>query len=388
MKILFLGTHGQKNWGDELMLHVFVHQLSSVVDRFYINSYEPKLTADYLGRDDVEVFNTKTDKLKLLGYLFRADAVVFGGGNILKELYTAYGGSRYATLGMIDTITKAAKLLGKPIYLCNIGIGPLETDQGARMTKRIVERAKLTTVRDSGSYKTLQSLKITTPHRLSSDAVFSVDRSYFGLPKKRQTRSLENVSELQKVGVSLCLNISNNDNWQYFMDNLAKDILRLHKENPALEFVGTPMQFDVENNNDHAALKELHGLLQKTAPRIPFHIAKPESLKELAGVIDQMDVFIGERLHALILSVMLGVPVVALEYDVKVTGVIRDLGLSKFGIPIDGPFKPGSIYQATQTIANAYNTTTVDVTKAYQTSHASAIESFQELLQTLLEGRR
>ncbi|HTE22767.1 MAG TPA: polysaccharide pyruvyl transferase family protein [Candidatus Limnocylindria bacterium] len=387
MKILFLGTHGQKNWGDELMLHVFVHQLSPVVDKFYINSYEPKLTAEYLKRKDVQVFNTRTDKLKLLGYLFRADAVVFGGGNILKELYTAYGGSRYATLGMIDTITKAAKLLGKPIYLCNIGIGPLESSQGKQLTKAIVQRARLTTVRDSGSFQTLGEIQVTTPHLLSSDAVFSVDRPYFGLSKTRQRRSIKDVTDLQKVGISLCRNISNNDNWHYFMNSLAADVLRLYKAHPRLQFIGLPMQFDVSNNNDQQALQELRSLVRQSAPDVLFELAKPESIKDLASVIDQTDLFIGERLHALILSVILGIPVVALEYDVKVTGVMQDLGLSRFGINISEKFGAGSIFRAARTIAKNYGQTTADIAAAYQTSHANAAQSLQEVTQALKEGR-
>src|SRR5687767_12502003 len=101
-RLLFLGTHGQKNWGDELLLHVFMHRLRGVADRFYVNSYDPGLTAAYLNRPDITIFNTKTERLKLLGYLLNSDGLVFGGGNILKELYTAYGGGRYATLQQID----------------------------------------------------------------------------------------------------------------------------------------------------------------------------------------------------------------------------------------------------------------------------------------------
>ncbi len=385
MKILFLGTHGQKNWGDELMLNVFVHQLTPVTKKFYINSYEPELTTAYLNKPHVTVFNTKTDKLKLLAYLMHCDAVVFGGGNILKELYTAYGGQKYSTLNMIDTVTKAAKLARKPIYFCNIGVGPLQTDQGKNIAKNILNRAKLTVVRDSQSYSMLDKLQLQTSYILSSDAVFSVDRSYLALPDKRPRRHPKSLDDIKTVGLSLCRNISNNDNWQYFMDNLAQDILKLHRQNPKTKFVGIPMQFDVSNNNDQAVLQDLAKSLKKDSPKIDFSIAKPESLPQLALAIEQCDIFVGERLHALILATIIGIPALALEYDVKVTGLARDLGLEKTAVNINNKFKPGSILKSLEHIANNYPAALSTVQKAYKTSHKNAAESFEKIIQ-LLQG--
>jgi polysaccharide pyruvyl transferase WcaK-like protein len=154
MRILFLGTHGQKNWGDELLLKTFMERLSPLADTLYVNSYDPSATAEYLQDYNVHVFHTSTDRFKLLWYLLKSDALVFGGGSVLKELYTAYGGERYATLRVIDTLTRAAALLGKPIYFCNIGVGPVQTEQGMAMVQRIVNRAAGTTVRDAAISKT------------------------------------------------------------------------------------------------------------------------------------------------------------------------------------------------------------------------------------------
>ncbi len=383
-KILFLGTHGQKNWGDELLLHVFMHQLEGAAQRLYVNSYDPAATATFLGRPDVTVFNTKTARLSLLRYLLQCDAVVFGGGNILKELYTAYGGSRYATLGVIDSVTRFAKILGKPIYLCNIGIGPIQTAKGRQLTKRIVERAQSTTVRDSESLAMLQSLQITKPYWATSDAVFATDRSYFGLPAKTTKRNIDDLAQLTTIGINLCRNIANNDNWQYFLQQLAQDVVLLHRKNPDIRFVGIPMQYDVASNNDQTALQELAGLLRAAAPGIRFETARPSSPTELAATIDQLDVLLAERLHALVLAMVLGVPPVALVYDIKVAGLVVDLGLEPFSVDINTNFQPKSFFGAVDMICRNAPTVRTAIQTTYQTQHQRAISSFTDLQASLV----
>jgi len=382
-RILFLGTHGQKNWGDELLLHVFMHQLRSTADKFYVNSYDPALTAAYLNRPDITVFHTKADKLKLLGYLFACDALVFGGGNILKELYTAYGGSRYATLGAVDSLTRAAKLLGKPIYLSNIGIGPVETDEGRQIVQRIVERARLTTVRDSESRRILDSLQTSAPYQQTSDAVWSTSRGYFELPATRTPRAVRGIESLRTIGVNLCRNISNNQNWSYFVDQLATDLLQLHRQNPTARFVGIPMQFDVSDNNDSTTLEELAWLVRASAPGVDFSISAPRNLHELAATIDSVDMLLAERLHALILGMVIGVPVVAMEYDIKITGLVKDLGLNELGIDINQHFKPGSFLRAITAAAKKYHQHRAAVASTYTVNHEQATLSFAQLKEAL-----
>ncbi|MGB0111963.1 MAG: hypothetical protein WBP59_01965, partial [Ilumatobacteraceae bacterium] len=113
--VLFLGTHGQFNVGDELLLETFLGQLGSQ-HRFMVNSYDPARTAAALdGRYDVDVFDTASGRLALLGRIRRCDAVVFGGGSILKELYASVGRWRHATLVMVLALVIVAKMFRRPV---------------------------------------------------------------------------------------------------------------------------------------------------------------------------------------------------------------------------------------------------------------------------------
>ena len=63
---------------------------------------DPAFTAAQLGaRFPAEVFNTATERSKLLTYLWQADLLFFGGGSIIKELYASTGRHPYSTLLMV-----------------------------------------------------------------------------------------------------------------------------------------------------------------------------------------------------------------------------------------------------------------------------------------------
>lgn len=385
MRILFLGTHGQKNWGDELLLKTFIRRLSPLANKIYVNSYEPKDTQAYLEGYNVTVFDTKKDKAKLLYYLARSDALVFGGGSVLKELYVAYGGERYATLNVIDQLTRAAHMLKKPIYFCNIGVGPIETDQGLAITNTIVERASLTTVRDSESFRILEKLSSKAPYELKSDAVFSVSRQELGLSKTRQHTE---PTGRTKLGINLCRNIENNDNWPYFIDQLASDILAWCKTNPNTDIVGVPMQYAVSNNNDAAELQTLADKIHAQNPDINFEILQPESIEDIAAAIDTIDIMIAERLHTLILSTIIGTPIVALEYDVKVTGIIKDIGLSDYGVNINKKFADATILKLVQKVSGDTKTAKQDLQKAHAYASRLSLASFDNLVSQLKTIRK
>jgi polysaccharide pyruvyl transferase WcaK-like protein len=382
MRILFLGTHGQKNWGDELLLKTFMERLSPLADTLYVNSYDPSATAEYLQDYNVHVFHTSTDRFKLLWYLLKSDALVFGGGSVLKELYTAYGGERYATLRVIDTLTRAAALLGKPIYFCNIGVGPVQTEQGMAMVQRIVNRAAGTTVRDGESLALLQKADIGTPYELSSDIVFSVDRTELGLSAKKWPgpgKKSSKKSQDYLLGINLCRNIQNNANWHYFVSQLTRDLVAWCSKHPKTRLLGIPMQANVSNNNDAAELIKLSDAVHQKLPDVEFKVLEPSCIEDIAAAINRCDAILAERLHTLILATIIGTPLVALEYDIKVASIMKDVGLDEYGLDINKRFAPFSILRLLQKATLHPEATRIDLSTAYTYGHFTSTTSFQEL---------
>lgn len=371
-KVLFVGTHGQRNLGDDLLMNVFMHQLRSDQHTFFVNSYDVEQTKKDLSGYKVKVFNTQTDRILLLRYLISCDALVFGGGSIIKELNEDYGGKKYETLNTIDTLTLIAKLLGKPIYFCNIGVGPINTDQGIQKAVKILRRAKHISLRDSSSNDILKRTRLTN-YELSTDAVFSVEPSFFNT-----TAIPLNATKKKRIGINLCRNIDNDENWSYFRSELMKDLILYNKRHRDVEFIGIPMQSATATNDDLKTLNEFQADIIRSDPSIVFTVHETRSISEMASIIKACDVVIAERLHALITATIINTPTVSLAYNPKVLAIMHDIGLGNYCVNINEKFKAQSILNAMdQCLSNKTLHSKLDI--LYKSQYAKAQQDFNKL---------
>ena len=105
------------------------------------------------------MIDTTGDRWALLRHLVSCDAVVFGGGSIVKELYRSVGRWRYATLVMVLAIVVVARAARRPVLLCGVGVGPIDTRVGRLLAAdRSCRTASLVSVRDATSYETCLSI--------------------------------------------------------------------------------------------------------------------------------------------------------------------------------------------------------------------------------------
>ena len=333
-KIVFLGTHGQHNIGDELLLETFLHQLGP--DHHYVvNTYDKEFTAAQLGdRYRAELIDTAGDRLKLLWHLLRADRVVFGGGSIVKELYSTVGRNRYATLAMILAIVTFARWVArKPIAMLNIGVGPITTSTGHRLARLILRQADLVTVRDAASFELCRGLGVAATQ--AADAVFSVTPEWLlsGSPPP----SRPDGGPL-RVALNLNYDIANPANWEYFTDRLTAALREVASER-AIEVHALPMQAGFKDHDDAMVLGELAQRL----PDVPFVHHRPTTHSEAAHIIASCDVLVSERLHAIVMASLLGVPSFALAYDVKVKELSKELGLEDYTVDINTAFPTAAL---------------------------------------------
>src|SRR5678816_3599693 len=100
--VLLLGSYGQTNLGDDLLMYNYLTWLKSrgftrIVVNASTNENIPQVVRDEF--PDLEVRLTyKTSLLDWVRILRGVDCVVYGGGTIYKELYTTTGRSRYAVI--------------------------------------------------------------------------------------------------------------------------------------------------------------------------------------------------------------------------------------------------------------------------------------------------
>ena len=344
MKITFLGTHGQFNIGDELLLETFLSQLGQE-HHYAVNSYDPEFTASYLRlKYDVESFHTTRELPRFLRHLLTSDLLFFGGGSIIKELYASVGRNRYSTLLMILASVTFTKLIArKKVIMSNIGVGPLLSPGGERLARMILSQVDFVSVRDDKSYKTCQRLRINPDKiRRVPDAVFANAPEVF-------TPEPVTAYPSGKLNLALNLNydIENREAWEGFLQNLAVCLTRLNAEIP-LTVHALPMQSKFKANDDLSVLKEF----SKRIPDISFVIHDPQTAGEAGEIIASCDVVLAERLHTLVISSILGKAFFGLVYDVKVQELVDYLGMTEHSLNINQPFLAETLFENIKTVIN------------------------------------
>ncbi len=344
-RILLLGTHGQYNIGDELLLETFLHQLGDQ-HSYVINTYDPADTAARLGsRYQFSLINTAGDRWALLQHLRRADALVFAGGSILKELSAATGRNRYSTLLMILAIVTAARWLGRaPLAMLNIGVGPIRTPRGRRLAGMILNRVNFVAVRDEASAELCRTIGVKTNVISSTDAVLSVTPEWLLGSSTVGTRA---PGGPLRIALSLNHDIEVPENWEHVMATLSQAMRELASERP-IEVHGLPMQSRGKTHDDATVLREFAARM----PEVTFVEHLPNDHHDVAGLIASCDVLVAERLHAIITSAKLGVPVVPLVYDIKVREVARSLGIDDLGIDLGTPFEASAVTHSITRVAD------------------------------------
>ena len=337
MKITFLGTHGQFNIGDELLLETFLAQLGQE-HHYAVNSYDPDFTASFLRpKYDVESFHTTRELPRFLMHLFTSDILFFGGGSIIKELYASIGRNRYSTLLMILASVTFSKLIArKKVIMSNIGVGPLLSPGGERLARMILNQVDFVSVRDNKSLKTCQKLEINLEKlRRVPDAVFANPPEVF-VPG--------NVTPFPSGKINLALNlnfdIENREAWEGFLQNLAVCLNKLNAESP-ITIHALPMQSKFKANDDLSILKEF----SKRVPDISFIIHDPQTAQQAGEIISGCDLVLAERLHTLVISSILGKPFFGLVYDVKVQELVDYLGMTEHSLNINQPFSAETLFQ-------------------------------------------
>ncbi|MCB1290040.1 MAG: polysaccharide pyruvyl transferase family protein [Mycobacterium sp.] len=320
-KVLFLGTHGQANVGDELLLDTFLSELGPQ-NSYAVNSYDPASTAAQLAdRFDVTVFDTGSDRIGLLRNLLRCNVVVFGGGNILKELYHSVGRWKYSTLVMVLAVVLLARLAGKPVLMANVGIGPVDSGPGRLLVRAILKLVWLISVRDEGSFRFARSVGCSPRKlRLLPDAVWVRDPESLG---DRPHPTAHSADRPLRIAVNLNKDVDAADEWDQFLNRLVVALADTAAARN-VEFHALPMQCSFKSGTDLEVLEEVLGRLDA-----PVHVHAPATHQDVAEIITGCDLVVSERLHAIILSVILGRPVIALPYDVKVRELAAQLGIEE-----------------------------------------------------------
>jgi polysaccharide pyruvyl transferase WcaK-like protein len=229
-----------------------------------------------------------------------------------------------------------ANMLGKPVICYNVGVGPLRSKSGRAFARYVCNRCKLIIVRDTDSEALLREIGVSNAIHLKADAVFD----NWGISKSEAESILGDLGALGAAaeGRLLGVNITRYiDAWLAsrekmgstagFLPMLASVLAKLWVEH------GIEPLIVITQHMDHPYGERLQALVESAVRERTGSAQKPGMISNLSlsshqilGVMSLCRLFVGMRLHSLIISAKAGTPVVGMVYAPKVRSLLAQLG--------------------------------------------------------------
>jgi len=340
-KILFIGAYGIENAGDDLPMLVMIDNLKKIAPEIefefhaltrHINKWEQEeygviyhQNLEYESReeskdkwfrglnydDDREIFNNFSALIKSM------DLLIIGAGNFIIDIsIDIFKGPIPLNWWYIHI----AKLYAKKVFLYGFSTAPLNSEYGKLLTKDIINKSDLVTVRDQDSKLYLHSL--------------GVDKSITVLPDSTLAGQLQgsNVDFLQpedkiiqnKHGdLTIALGLRALSFLEEQGGNVFKTLLEFIHNNPQYRYLFIPQSTYFEDD-DIALAEKLHRQIDNN---INTHIITTRyTPKQLISLYSIADLTIAIRLHSAVFSQIAGTPAIAINYLPKVASYMKDFG--------------------------------------------------------------
>lgn len=304
------GYYGFKNIGDDAMLMAIIDNLRMYRRdlRILVLSRNPLETGLVYNVDSINRFNL----LKILLIMRNSKLFINGGGSLIQDNTSTRSLIYY--LGMIWL----AKKMGMKVMIYANGIGPLNKEKNRKLTKKIVNRVDVITLREKLSYEELNNLKIQSPRiKVTADPAFTI------IPEK-----IERVNQLlidegidpneQLVGISV-RKWGEHEKYETTIAELADYIVEKYGMKPLFIAMHYP--------EDLAIIQNITSKMKNKS----FVITNKPTVSEMLGIIGKTQMLIGMRLHALIFAASLGIPVVGMVYEPKVEGFMQYINQASAG---------------------------------------------------------
>ncbi len=232
-----------------------------------------------------------------------------------------------------------AVMMAKPVVLYGQSIGPFKRVIPSLLTRLVLNRTKLIILREPLSRDWLERIGVNKPSiYVTADPSFAMDLC--NLDSSRQISLQESLGKQDSpmTGISIrrwhfpsCSNPK--ERYQNYLSVMANVV------NYLIEKVGStvvliPMCTSPnKEENDYSAMNEM---LPKVKNREKVRIITSDySPEELAAIIGCMNIFIGTRMHANILALLKGIPLIAIAYEPKTEGIMKLMDLEKWVLRIE-----------------------------------------------------
>lgn len=327
-KITLLGSNSGRNSGDAAILSSIISEISSLLPD--IQFEVPTTHPDFILREYPQPMVKPVPvmpwnlSLRLLGVpvfnsIRRTDITLITDGIVFD--YRLFNPIFNFVPSLVCLVYFANKI-NKPIISYNMGIGPVTKKWGRRFIKFIFDRLSLVTVRDKDSYTLLKDLGVNKPVEITADSAFvNKPCSEERIKEIFQNEKMDLSKQAVGINVTSYLgswlggnsNFMGSNNFKGLVAQLADKIIETFRVH--IVFFATQIM-DISFTSDIIdRIKSKNCVFLISNDKYTNH--------EIMGVMGKMEIFIGMRLHSLILSSAMLVPVVGLVYAPKVKSYLK-----------------------------------------------------------------
>lgn len=307
--VVISGYYGFDNLGDEAILEELCREVRELNPgaRICVLSQNPQATAKKFNVESID----RWDITQILSLLSQAHLFISGGGGLFQDTSSIKSVVYYAFLFLLARIKRV------PIFVYAQGIGPLKSRFSRFLTQASFSLADCISVRDSASAKMLADWNL--PSHLTADPVWAL--------KSENENELSDTASGAKMKIGLSLRQSEVLTSEWLIDfvsaleeKLPPDsiivplILHESQDRALIENVGSQLKLKLENPDIQAS----------------------DLPSRWLAAIGSLDMVIAMRLHAVIMALKSGVPVLGLSYDPKVKSVIIEFEQPYLDVSLPG----------------------------------------------------
>lgn len=223
-------------------------------------------------------------------------------------------------------------ILGKRTVLYSQSVGPFVHALEPVMVAFVLKKMSLILLREDTSKKLLADLDVKKNVVRAVDSGFLL-KSAGNVP----IRKLYNIpAKKLVVGVTVRAWLPGNSQTRYEQAVAEALDAVIDKHNAYVLFI--PQVTADKGDDDRIVSRRVHDYMQHTSSA--YVIEDEPDHHRIKSIYDKLDVLLGTRFHSVIFSLTSFVPVVAIEYEHKTSGIMHDLGLDAWAIKIEDVTAP------------------------------------------------
>lgn len=218
-------------------------------------------------------------------------------------------------------------LLGKPTVLYSQSVGPFQNGFERLIVAYVLKRMTRILLREDTSMALLASLGVIDNTARAIDSGFLLRSN-----RKLNMRKLYGIApDALLVGATVRAWLKGDAQAKY--EAAVAKALDAIIETQGAHVVFIPQVTAIKGDDDRLVSRRVHGLMRHT--KAVTRIDDTPDHHRIKAIYDNLDILLGTRFHSVIFSLTSYVPVLAIEYEHKTSGIMRDLDLEQWVVKIE-----------------------------------------------------